>query len=147
MNLLKRVIALTLICGLYATARAAEPKVITLSCDGTLTDTSLTSVPMDHQPQPIEKMGVVVDLNERAVSFNGWVAPISSVDAASINFNGVVAPAAQGYTQRVDGYLDRVTGHMLADTMTYETKRLSDPNTALTRDHYDVLCKTTNRVF
>src|SRR5438067_11610182 len=104
--------------------RAADPMVITLSCDGdgTITDTTSTSViPIDRQPKPIAKMGVAANLNERSVSFMGFVAPISSVDAASINFNGEqIGPVAQiasnaGYTIRIDGILDRVTGHMGAD--------------------------------
>jgi hypothetical protein len=111
--------------------RAAEPTVITLSCDGTLTDTT-------HQPKPIEKMGVVANLNERTVSFMGWVAPIVNVDAAGINFDG--KPVGGVFPQRIDGYLDRVTGHMIADTT---TSTLNSP----IRDHYDVLCKATDRVF
>ena len=46
----------------------AEPKVITLSCDRTVTDTTTTSLSIDRQPQPIEKMGVVANLNERTVT-------------------------------------------------------------------------------
>lgn len=46
----------------------AEPKVITLSCDGTVTDTTTTSLSIDRQPQPIEKKGVVANLNERTVT-------------------------------------------------------------------------------
>jgi hypothetical protein len=130
-----------------------DPKIVTLSCDGTITDTSSTPIPTDRDPKPIEKMGVVVNLNERTVSFIGFIAPISTVDAAAINFNGeLIGPVAQignkeGYTTRIDGILDRVTGHMAADTMTYTTKKLSDPNSIVIRGHYDVLCKATNRVF
>ncbi len=62
--------ALLLMVAQYA--RAAEPKVITLSCDGTITDTS--SRPLDPQPKPIEKMGVVPNLTEGTVSFMGWTA-------------------------------------------------------------------------
>jgi hypothetical protein len=127
-----------------------EPKVITLSCDGTVADTtSAATIRLDHQPKPIEKMGVVANLNERTVSFLGFVAPISSVDAASINLDGETTgqggqiASVAGFTVRIDGYLDRVTGHMLADIMTYETKKLSD---ILATSHYDVLCKATNRV-
>lgn len=139
--------------GLHAAAKN-EPKVVTLSCDGTTADTtSAPTIPVDHQPKSIEKMGVVANLNERTVSFMGFVAPISTVDAASVNFDGETTgqggqiASVEGFTMRIDGYLDRVTGHMVADTMTYETKKLSDPTNILTRSHYDVLCKATNRVF
>jgi hypothetical protein len=131
-----------------------DPKIVTLSCDGTVTDkTSSAPIPTDinHDPKPIEKMGVVVNLNERTVSFQGWTVPISIADAATINFNGEEIGAVgqiaakQGLTHRIDGILDRVTGHMAADTMTYETKKLSDPNSSIVRAHYDVLCKATTQ--
>ncbi len=144
-------LALLSMAGQYA--RAADPTVITLSCDGTVADTSSTSLPIDREPKPIEKMGVVANLNERTLSFQGYIAPIQIVDAAAISFDGeVVGPLAQiaskaGYTQRIDGILDRVTGHMTADTMTSQTKTLAAPNSVITRDHYDMLCKATNRVF
>ena len=119
-------------------ARAADPTVITLSCDGTVTDTSSTPIPVDREHKPIEKMGVVANLNERTVSFQGFVAPISSVDAASINFNG----------ERINGILDRITGHMIADAMTLPTTDTRDrDHFDDTWDHYDVLCKATSRVF
>jgi hypothetical protein len=126
--------------------RAADPKIITLSCDGTVTD---TRSPTDRQPpKPIEKMGVVVNLNERTVTFQGFVAPIASVDAARINFNGKQIEKTGYYTQRIDGTLDRVTGHMIADAMTLPTTDTRDrDHFDDTQDHYDVLCKATNRVF
>jgi hypothetical protein len=98
-------------------------------------------------------MGVVANLNERTVSFMGFIAPISGVNAASININGEqVGPVGKivneaGNTIRIDGILDRVTGHMAADITTYPTLKLSDPNAVFTSDHYDMLCKATNRVF
>ena len=66
-------LALLLMAGQQARAEPkvkarAEPKVITLSCDGTVTDTTTTSLSIDRQPQPIEKMGVVANLNERTVT-------------------------------------------------------------------------------
>jgi hypothetical protein len=144
---------LPLVLGGHARAADNEPKVVTLSCDGTLTDTTRTPFPLDHQPKPIEQMGVVANLNVRTVSFMGFVAPIINVDAASINFNGEqIGPVGKianeaGNTVRIDGILDRVTGHMAADITTYPTLKLSDPNAVFTTDHYDVLCKATNRVF
>jgi hypothetical protein len=144
-------LALLQMAGQQATAEN-EPKVITLSCSGTVADTSSGPIPADHKPKPLEKMGVVANLNDGAVSFIDFVAPISSVDAASFNFNGgQTGPVAQiarkeGDTIRIDGYLDRVTGHMVADIMTYQTKELSGPNSSLTSEHFDMLCKVTNRV-
>ena len=125
--------------GGHAVAAENEPKIVTLSCDGTLTGKA-------HEPKPIEKMGVVANLNERTVSFIGFIAPIGSADEASINFNGEqIGPMGSGpeYTTRIDGILDRVTGHMIADTMTFFIKRMG----VIGEDHYDLLCKVTNRVF
>ena len=77
-------------------ARAADPTVITLSCDGTVTDTSSTPIPVDRKPKLVEKMGVVANLNERTVYFIGFITPISTADAAAINFNGnTIGPAAE----------------------------------------------------
>ena len=150
-----RLILLTLLLMAGQHALAADPMVITLSCNGTRTDTSSTSLPIDREPKPVEKMGVVANFNERTVSFMGFVAPISSDDAASVNFDGEqLGPVAQiaskaGYATRIDGYLDRVTGHMIADISTYPIEKSSDSATILggTKDHYDALCKATNRAF
>jgi hypothetical protein len=53
---------LLLMAGQYA--RAAEPKVITLSCDGTLTDTYGIKPGAAELRQPMQKVGVVVNLDE-----------------------------------------------------------------------------------
>jgi hypothetical protein len=143
-------LALLLIAGQQA--RAAGPTVITLSCNGTSTDKSSTSLPTE-EPKPIQKMGVVANLHERTVSFMGFIAPIVLVDASVISFNGEQLGAAaqiagkDGLTQRIDGILDRVTGHMVADVWTY--KKGADDSASLVSDanQYDVLCKATNRVF
>jgi hypothetical protein len=73
----QRVVRITMRCTLTAFLLAlllmaeqearAEPKVITL-CDRTVTDTTTTSLSIDRQPQPIEKMGVVANLNERTAT-------------------------------------------------------------------------------
>jgi len=134
-------------------ALAAEPRVITLSCNGTITDkTTNTPLPADHQPKPVE-MGVVVNLDEQTVSFEGYVVPINSVDAAIITFGGEqVGPIAQlarsqGYRQVIRGSLDRVTGHMDANTNQYPTKQPYDPNTIVVSDQFDVVCKAAKPVF
>jgi hypothetical protein len=48
-------------------AQATEPSVIMLSCDGKLTNIKVRNV----KPQPINKMGLVVDFAERTISFLG----------------------------------------------------------------------------
>ena len=98
------------------TTAAAEPTVITLSCDGTITDK--TTIPL--QLKPIERMDVVVDLDEQTVSFQAYIAPINDVDPASISFGGeqidlVLAPEAKVITTNIRGMFDRVTGHNARD--------------------------------
>jgi hypothetical protein len=125
--------------------RAAETKVIAMSCDGTLTDTSHGD-PHGKQ-EPMQKMGVVVNLNERTVSFLGYVARINDVNAANIKFGGPqIGGHHEGFDISIMGSVDRVTGHMDATTTTLDpTKKPSDPNAVTFR--YDVLCKMTTSLF
>src|SRR5262249_32893467 len=125
-----------------------EPTVITLSCDGTITDK--TTIPL--QLKPIERMDVVVDLDEQTVSFQAYIAPINDVDPASISFGGeqialVLAPEATVITTNIRAVLDGVTGHMLATTTLYPTKQPYDLNTVIVSDDFDVVCKAAKPVF
>src|SRR5262249_40977061 len=66
-----------------AHAQANDP-VLTFSCDGTLTNARAS-----EEREPVNKMGLVVNLGERTVSgFAGIVAQIAKVDAAGISFGG-----------------------------------------------------------
>jgi hypothetical protein len=85
--------------------------VITLSCDGTA---KITVGKNEGTPQPIYKVGVVVSLADRTVSFAGFTARIENGDAAVISFGG---NALRGDpTLRATGDIDRVTGAMSAAT-------------------------------
>jgi hypothetical protein len=93
---------LPLVLGGHAQAAENEGKVITLSCDGTLSRIYGANKPAD--PEPLRTTGAVVNLNEQTVFFLGYVVPIESVDEASINF---------GARQAVDyGFIIGVTGHI-----------------------------------
>jgi hypothetical protein len=137
------ILALLLMVGRHA--HAADPKVITLSCDGT--SSTRSGLVDDAKPEPTGKVGVVVNLDERTVSFLGYVARITDVDTANINFGGPqIGGNYNGYSIGITGNLDRVTGHMIATTTTSDpTQRPYDPNMVMA--HYDVLCRATNRVF
>ena len=87
-------------------AQAEEPTVITLSCDGT----TKAYVKSEESINPVTKMGVVVNLAERAVSFDGHVARIDHVDAAVIYFGG-------DSVKDTTGYIDGKTGTMMATNM------------------------------
>ena len=75
---------LPLVLGSHAQAAEKEGKVITLSCDGTLTRTYGANKPAE--PEPLQKTGAVVNLDEQTVFFLGYVVPIEGVDGFIINF-------------------------------------------------------------
>ena len=137
-------LALLSTAGQYLPAAENEPNAV-LSCDGTLTPTYGETKPAD--PQPIENMSVVVNLDERTVSFMGYVTRVKDVDAATVSFGSKqIGGLDLDYSIIIGGNLDRVTGHMDATTTTLDlTKQPHDPNAVVIR--YDVLCKVTNRVF
>jgi hypothetical protein len=113
-------------------ARAAEPSVIVLACDGIMTMTV-----GEHQspPQPVNKVGVIVNLTEGTVSFAGSVAHIDSVDTAVISF-GTDDVLREEVPHRATGDIDRVTGVMSAATIN---------GTVLSS--YELACKAASRVF
>ena len=117
-------------------AKAAEPTMLTLSCDGKVTDTKAT----DAKSEPVNKIGVVVNLTDRTVSFLGYVAQIDSIDAADVTFSGETKVKMGGQSTGVGVYvmgdIDRVTGAMSAATM----------STASTHS-YELVCKVANRLF
>src|SRR6516165_1806232 len=95
---------LTVIC--LSLAQAEETTVITLSCDGT---TKVYVKREESNINPVTKMGMVVNLAERTVSFDGHVAHIDHVDAAVIYFGG-------DSVKDTTGYIDGKTGAMTAIT-------------------------------
>ena len=80
-------------------ALGAEPSVITLLCDGRLTNTRIGNA----KPQPI-----VVNFADKTVSFSGHSAGIDKADVAHISFSGE--------NNAVHGEIDRVTGATWATT-------------------------------
>jgi hypothetical protein len=94
-------------------ACAAEPSIIELACDGMMTMTV-----GEHQSpsQPVNKVGVVVNLTEGTVSFAGSVARIDSIDAAIISF-GTDEVLREEVPRPATGNIDRVTGMMSAATI------------------------------
>ena len=110
------VLALLLVLGGHA--RANEPKVTMLSCEGTLTRTYGANEPAD--PEPMRKTGVVVNLVEQTVFFLGYVVPIESVD---------------GFSIAIRGHIDRASGRMAVTTATLDPIRptiLTLPRFAMT---------------
>ena len=122
-------------------ARAADLEVITLSCDGVLTDTYFGRLDKPD-PEPIQKMGVVVNLDERWASL--LASPMSMRPISTLADRKSAAPTTG--TASTSRAIDRLTGHMNPTTSTANpTKKSHDPNGVMS--HYDVLCKAANRVF
>jgi hypothetical protein len=120
-------------------AQAAETTVITLTCDGKKTDAKAS----DAKPEPVEKLGLVVNLGERTVSgFAGITARIAKVDAAHISFGSTVKRSLLNFRSEsaasvtIIGDIDRVTGAVSATIMT-----------TATASSYDLICKPTSRLF
>jgi hypothetical protein len=130
---------LPLFLGAHARAAENEPRLITLSCDGTLTPTYGANDP--EAPQPLQRSSVIVNLDEQTVFFLGYVAPIHDVDEASINFGGKQI-VDYGFSVAIMGNIDRVTGRMDTTTVLSDPTEQPDPNSAMV--HYDVICKATN---
>jgi hypothetical protein len=118
-------------------AQATETTVITLSCDGTIRETSANAT-----QEPINKMGLVVNLAEHTVSFAGYVAQIDKVDAANISFTEEennklqLAGRGSGTGVAVTGDIDRVTGAVLITQFS-----------TVSTFTYDLLCKPATRLF
>jgi hypothetical protein len=129
---------LPLVLGGHARAAENEGKVITLSCEGTLTRTYGANKPAD--PEPLQKTGVVVNLDEQTVFFLGYVVPIESVDEASINFARQTVD--YGFSIAITGHIDRASGLTVVTTVTLDPTKPNDPSIATLR--YDVICATTS---
>jgi hypothetical protein len=126
-----------LVLGSHAQTVENEPKVITLSCDGTLTATYGANKPKNMEES--QKISVVVNLDDQTVFLLGHVAPISDVDQASINFGG---RQMVDYGFSIRGHIDRASGRMEVTTVTLDPTKPDDPDIATLR--YDMLCKATN---
>jgi hypothetical protein len=134
---------LPLVLGGHARAAENEEKVITLSCDGTLTRTYYgANKPADREP--FQTTTLIVNLDEQTVFFLGYVVPIFDVDEANINFGTRQIVVDYGFSVGITGILDRLTGRLDVTTVTSDRTNPNDPNIATL--HYDVVCKATTSV-
>ena len=127
---------LPFVLGGHARASEKEGNVMTLSCVGTLTRTYGANKPMD--PEPLQKTGVVVNLDEQTVFFLGYVVPIEKVDDASINI-GARQTVDYGFSIGIRGHIDRASGRMDITTVTLDPTTADAPDIATLR--YDVVCR------
>jgi hypothetical protein len=110
---------LTLIC--LSSAQAEEPTVVTLSCDGTA---KVYVKREEGKREPISQLGIVVNLTERTVLFDGNVVHIDQVDDAGVIYFG------GDKTQGTTGYINRPTGATRAINMGSEVAT-----------YYELVCK------
>ena len=92
--------------------------------------------------QPLQKTGLVVNLDEQTVFFMGYVVPIEGVGEDSIKFGGTQT-VDYGFGVAIRGNIDRATGRMDATlVMSDPTQQPSDPDVAAI--HYEVVCKPSS---
>ena len=85
-------------------AHGQQLNSITLWCQGP------SMVADNAGPDPITGGGMVVDFQERTVSFNSFHVPIARADGAMVLFRGEQASRYEGLRLTVDGSIDLVTG-------------------------------------
>jgi hypothetical protein len=140
-------IALGVIIGL---AQAAEPTgTLTLTCQGTSTIhvQALNDPPLKQEVS----MGIIVDFTARTV-----VAPrlnsslfdiplmLDSVDEIQVYFSGQHWSHPNFISERIVGYMDRVTGNLEA---TYEQFERDKEIKETMFTEYSLKCKPTQRMF
>jgi hypothetical protein len=98
---------------------AQQPTSITLWCrsSSTAPDYSKTD---PSKTDPITGGGMIVDLQERTVSFNSFRVPIERADGTTVLFHGEQASRFEGLRLTVDGSIDLVTGGV---SVTFEQVR------------------------
>jgi len=101
------VIRITLIALLSLLLPGAEATILSLSCDGTMTNLAWNS---DHKPEPVTNMGLVVNLSEGTVTGFAFPARIYKTDATRVEFKG------ENGNWSVWGSIDRVTSTVKAST-------------------------------
>jgi hypothetical protein len=90
-----------------ALAQDQQPATITASCNGT---SKYMVAAEDAKPDPITNLGIIVNLADRSVSFEGYRVPIEKTDSTLVSFHGEQALTYGGRKLRpitVDGSIDR----------------------------------------
>ena len=115
--------------------QAAEPVVITLSCEGTITNSfgGDATHPIHAKPKPIKIGFMVVNLAEQTVSGFNIAARIEKIDAAHISFN-TESKLSLGSIS--------VVGELIVSPAVMATT-----TTKTTSDYYELACKAASRVF
>ena len=106
------VTALTIAALALPAGAQQQGSTITLSCDGTSKLTATAAA--DLTPEPITKLGIIVNMADRTVSFMDFVVPVTGFTATLVSFSGRHEPVFAGLkfpSVLIDGSIDRVTGY------------------------------------
>jgi hypothetical protein len=144
-GLMRRTFSRTIVATLIAAAlmlpadAQQQGSTITLSCDGTSKLTATAAAGLN--PEPITKLGIIVNAADRTITFMDYVTPVTGISATFVSFNGTQTPVALGIKGKpftIDGSIDRVTGHTEIDWW-YE---VVGNNT-----HWELTCRPATRLF
>jgi hypothetical protein len=135
---LKRAPMLLALAGLSISTAQAADEVLTLVCQGI----TLTRIGATDQPtrEPIST-GIIANLTARTVEglpVEDLPVKIRTADRATIRFEG--SDPAVGFTRRVTGTIDRVTGEMFA---TFTMQGAGEPAVV----SFSLKCKPTQKMF
>jgi len=106
-------LALLAITGLSTMAQA-QPKTVTLACEGTIEFIS------SREQTPISA-NIIIDLTSQTGEFDGHPIRFSSVTDTHVSFDGN-DPDAPSY--RASGTIDRVTGAVVAFVESHESQEM-----------------------
>ena len=106
-------LALLAITGLSTMAQA-QPKTVTLACEGTIEFIS------SRQQTPISA-SIIIDLTSQTGEFDGHPVRFSSVTDTHVSFYGDDSDAP---SYRASGTIDRVTGAVVAFVESHESQEM-----------------------
>jgi hypothetical protein len=112
---------------------------ITLSCDGTSKFTATSAA--DLKPDPINNLGIIVNLAARTVTIMDYVIPLTGLTATQVSFQGQQASAVSGVKSKsgdVGGSIDRVTSYTSIDWVEEHVANNS---------HWELTCRPATRPF
>lgn len=108
-----RWVYLALLAALPAFAvHGQQPTSITLWCHSTsaVPDDAKSIKPESIEPDPIAGGDMIINLQERTVSFNSFRIPFARADDTMVLFHGEQATRYEGLRLTVDGSIDLVAG-------------------------------------
>jgi hypothetical protein len=129
-------IALLTILLLGHAVQGAETRILNLSCEGRVTNLLRNRDNSDNPPEPVTKMGLVVNFDEHTVTGFAFPARIDNMDDARVEFRG------KNGNWAVWGSVDRTTGGVSAITMALHPTK---PEQFTESKDWDLFCKPTKR--